>query len=579
MPQPAGLGGFVEQEWARFWQGWNALSPAEQSRLEAQRQANQGARGGQPTINVPGWNDAVHFAPQYQPTRQDRQEYQRAMSEGRPPLLTPDVVAAVERQNDITGRIANSAQPGYSQAFGQMMTALDNIQDAISTAATLGRVAAWPALGALARFSPRLAAKAGGYLMPGIGWLLGAADLLNLLTWLGMGGLIGYGVLCGGGLGGLPPLALQAATRGLPTGRPCTMKGAVTQVAETNPFSTANRLKNTAKAAKKFPGFGKWLEVGQTTDQLFGRGISFGALYGMVMEAGYAAAAATQGAGFRWNVPALGTGTTYRGPAGGTLDYATARALLAKHCPETARRELGRGVGELRAKWQLARVLVEAPALLCLEGVLSLRETASVVVAWYFAHDAIARELAGGDVDGLVADLADVELSPLVTVSDGVADLLSSHPRGADSMGRWTLEGAPRTATGRELVETWAELLPYRVQAWLEPIRSDVAGMFLGAMVNECAHRSFQTLTQDADPFRTRWEPDFVVLTSLMDAGRFPSVGDGGEVLWSWWQELRELVREEDRRSLLPRELDESAVRHGVTLFHAEQAFLRSDGA
>jgi hypothetical protein len=475
----------------------------------------------------------------------------------------------------VLDRMASSAQPGYAQAFGSMLTALDNIQDALSTAATLGRIAAWPTLAGLARISPTLAAKVGARLIPGIGWMLAAADLLNLLTWLGLGGLIGYGLLCGGPRAGLAPAVVQALTRGVSGLRPCGGKAAAAAVAETNPFASKNLLKNSAKAAGKLPGFGKWAEVAQTTDQLFGRGLSFGAMYGAVMEAAYAAFGASGGQGVRVNPPAGSGVAPYRGPGSGTLDSTLALGALAEFAPEQLRAMHRLHGGALRARWQLARVLIDAPMLLAEQSILNQQDRARVLCAWLHANDCIGRDLAGADVDGLVTWALDLELAPLAVVSDSVRDQLAHTADGGDSVGRWPLPGAPRSARGADLVEYWSAELPLRLVELLGENRENVAGMWFGLMFNRCGWRAFQTLTQEAEPFRTRYAPDFVILTSLMDASRYPAVGGDPDQLWCWWLELRAIAEDEDRRSFTPRELDQSAVRHGVLLLLAEQAFLR----
>jgi hypothetical protein len=132
-------------------------SPEQQLELELQR-ARARAKGGQVnTVSLPGWDSVVHLAPRYQPTAGDRREYWNALRAGRPAQLSGEAIDAIETRRATAQRIASSATPGYAQAWGQMLTALDNVQDFTTTVALLGRMALWPAISALDAALPRFA--------------------------------------------------------------------------------------------------------------------------------------------------------------------------------------------------------------------------------------------------------------------------------------------------------------------------------------------------------------------------------------------------------------------------------------
>lgn len=576
-PESPHSAGFLESEWNRFTRGWEALGSDKLSEAEAKAFARQGTGTGAGDINLPGWSDVIHATPRYQPTREEASEYFGARRERRPANLSPDAIAAIESRENLKDRMANSAQPGYAQAFGQMMTAIDNVQDAIATAATLGRLTVNPALRALGHFAPELAAKLGARLIPGIGWVLAAADLLNLLRWLGMGGLIGYGALCAGLRGAAAPAIVAAAQTGLPALRPCGGKAKVGQVADLNPFAAAGRLKNLKKAARAMPSFGNLLEAAQTTDQLFGVGVSLGGLFGAVMESAYSAVGAGRGAGTRVNPSAVDPRSSYRGPAGGTLPYSMGVELLRRHAPATLARVQASDTLPLVIKAKLARVLLDAPALLADPGTLSERDYSAALIAECFALDTVARDLDGADTDNLLLELAGLEVSPVVVVPLYLGELLGQTPDQGATVGRWALPGAPRAVRGADYVEGFAPGVSSAVATWLAPRRNDVAGMFLGGCIVQGNARAWQLVTGESDPFRWSWTPDYVVLSSLMDASLYPSENVEDEALWSWWTELRQVVAVDDRGSLLPQELLESAHRYGVPLIYAEQPYLRGE--
>lgn len=577
MPETAHQAGFLASEWARFWQGWNALSPQQQSEAEARAFGRQGALNGQGSVNVPGWDDVIHVAPKYKPSREEAQAWFDAKRAGDTSRLPAQVNDAMEARQDALDRMASSAQPGYSQAFGSMLTAVDNVQDMLSTVATLGRVTVNPALRALAHFAPELAAKLGARLIPGIGWVLGAADLLALLTWLGLGGLIGYGALCGGLKAAAAPALVQGALKGVPGLRPCGGKAKVGQLADLNPFAAAGRLKNLNKAARAMPGFGQWLEAAQTTDQLWGVGISLGGLAGAAMEAAYAATGANRGQGVRVDASKVTPSAGYRGPAGGTLTYNQGLALVEQYAPRALELARARPPAQLAVFWRMARALMDAPMLLANVADLTPQDYAATLVVHAHATDALRRELAGGDVDGLAAAVAGLSIGAPVDVQPVTAALLGRHPDQGGSVGRWAMPGAPRELLGGELAAHYARELPAALRARLAPIRNTAPGMWLGGLVNHTAAVSWQLLTGEADPFVWNYSPEFVVLQSLMDSSRYLSSAEDPEALWSYWQDATGRVSQDARRSLLPSELDQLAQAHGLRYIYAEQPYMHGE--
>ena len=152
------VAGLFEQEWARFWQGWEALSPEAQEQ-EAARRARLRSPGGLPnTVSLPGWDEVIHLTPRTPVTDADRREYYSAQRARRPADLSVDTATEIERRRARARQMASSSSPAYSAAFGQMLTALDNVQDFTTTVATLGRVALWPAIRTLEAITPRFAA-------------------------------------------------------------------------------------------------------------------------------------------------------------------------------------------------------------------------------------------------------------------------------------------------------------------------------------------------------------------------------------------------------------------------------------
>lgn len=168
-----------------------------------------------PIITIPGLQDLVHLVPEsFLPEEQQRQN-----------------------KRDRIYRLKSSPLPQSLQAVTRIVTAVDNVQDALVTASVLVRIAA---LGA-----PELAPVAIG--------LGAAADSLNALNMLA----------------GLPlnPLSSKANWKAL---------------ARTAWGSQAVRAKTATNLTAALPGIGETFQILQTTDQLFGVGIQIGPLMGLL---------------------------------------------------------------------------------------------------------------------------------------------------------------------------------------------------------------------------------------------------------------------------------------------------------
>lgn len=123
MARPTSVAGFFEQEWARFWEGYDNLSPDAQLAESLKRAKARAKTGQQNTVSIPGWEDVVHLTPRYEPTTQDRAEYWAARRERRPANLTAEARDAIEARIAIAQRIASSSAPPYANAWAQMLTA------------------------------------------------------------------------------------------------------------------------------------------------------------------------------------------------------------------------------------------------------------------------------------------------------------------------------------------------------------------------------------------------------------------------------------------------------------------------
>lgn len=137
-------------------------------------------------------------------------------------------------------RLAQSKIPEIVQEIGTIMNWFDDIEDFLVTATTLLRIV-------LPKIAPRL--------LPYVGWVLLVADIINLIQpWRYL---------------------MPSGTAG---------KGEAWKLKDLNPFGTKAKIRRQKALLRKIPTIGEWIEILQTTDQLFGVGLSFGPLIGAAEE-------------------------------------------------------------------------------------------------------------------------------------------------------------------------------------------------------------------------------------------------------------------------------------------------------
>jgi len=658
------VAGLFEQEWQRFWQGWDALTP-EQQELESARRARSRARSGLPnTVSLPGWDDVIHLTPRPTITEADRREYFAAQRERRPSQLAPETAAEIGRRRERAARMASSAAPVYSSAFGQMLTALDNIQDFTTTVATLGRLAIWPAIRALDALTPRFveagalrslfgatpeatrqlarlaseeaasaayraeralglraleaaaaaglersalnlasreaaelaAAAAGrlafervlkgaargigsrllGFVIPGLGWVLLAGDLFNLLAWLGTTGMIGYAGACYGRNAALAAGAFPQLTRGLPGLRPCGIKGQASMLGDLNPFAAEKRLGRRAKMARATPSLGNLLEVFQTTDQLYGQGLSFGAIVGAFTEGAYAAELNSRGVPVQVVAPrgtlgvvGVGTGVVALQTKSKALGAFAAGSLLADLVGRTA-------TAPLREKHKAAQVLQNGAAVAGTQETFTEVEHVEAMVNYLVALDLVAADLAGVAWQDFLAAELPVTMAPPVYHDPVTLDLIRELDPELDTLGRWPMPGRPRVVDSSTLAEHFAREIPPALRNFLAPRRDGPVAMFAGGLVNLTTDRVWTMLEGDSRAVESRWAPEYQVLNALGESSRLPNVAVGETALWAWWQDLLELVAQRGDGQLLGEDFDRTAARRGVPLFLVEQPLLHT---
>lgn len=513
------------EEWDRFKTGVRQLDPDQWRRL----MDAQGRRGPDPTqprsINIPGWDDVFKIGPRYDPTPQERDEYYLARREHRDPQISDQARAALDQSIAVRERIRTSAQPEWQRGWGSILTALDNVQDFASTVSTFGRLALWAA--------PRVGAR----FVPGLGWVLAASDLINLLSLVGMLATPAYGLLCAG------PFAALAA--GLPTmlfkrG----LKSEVWNAARRNPFGRAARAANRTKILTRLPGFGAFLEVAQTTQQLFGYGLSFGGVVGVLNEAAAAAEIAARG----------GQVTVNPGVFGQLYQFLARDPLRVLSTPD------------LVVQHQAARVMSTAPLVQQYQDLFTTEEHLATLVTTFAAATVTRDLLRRFDwQDAFELALRDAVPPPVALSATTAAGLLADgialpHPPA------WPIPGAPQAPTAGDVLTLLAPRVAAATGDFIRRRRDTAESVFAGTLVGMTTDALWTTLTGDANGLRWELAPDFRLLAGLAEDGYLLNASDGAAKLWPLWTAARARLADLDATSLPLTDWQALAQQHGVTL-------------
>jgi len=197
------------------------------------------------TINIPGFRDIVKFNTTPPPNEYELDRYKAkdvpALGFARYQAIAEHMVA--KRESFL--RMMSSPTPTWINNIGTTMTFLDDVNDAAGTLSLVCRLAA--------RMLPRTIAKA---FMGPAGWALAVADICNVVMTVMRA-----------------PVALVSA------------KSDLSDPASTNPFCKKARVKRAQKLKSIKPTKGEIIEGLQTTNSMFGIGLSLGPIVGAVLEA------------------------------------------------------------------------------------------------------------------------------------------------------------------------------------------------------------------------------------------------------------------------------------------------------
>lgn len=573
-------------EWARFVNSLEELDPSSAAAYEkAYKRAKRNPEG-TVAINIPGWSQIWHGAAPVPPLPENVTEYYAAKREKRAPNINAADLAEIQRRETIKDRIAQSAQPDYLQSSGSVLTAIDNIQDFMTTVATTAKVSLWglgkavqaifpgastgtatalaevaarrAAAATAAEFAGQVATRAAagelvaklalnnpaimaaaraeairvaertafelafsraalgisarliGRFIPVVGWVLLASDILNLLSLFGMVATPAYALACQGGqqamLAGVPAALFKRA-----------LKNETWAAHNLNPFSRKAVATRAFRAGRLIPSVSNLVEVAQTTDSLFGIGVSFGGLMGLLQESLMGLDAFTNGKSVAINYPGEAQPVSQE-----------ARKKFAGYKPRDQRiiLQAGQISYQAGAVWRVQEVFTEEEHVWT-----ALAYMEAVAVLWDFWHDLDWQEAA--------AQLADKPITAPLNVDYDTRLWAEYHGIDLEQRRRWWFDGAPAVTTGRRYVESHAAAIPGALADFLRPRRNTITGALYGALVNQTNDYVWMLLENDPRYFRWSLTTDARLVSSFVESGwLMPSTADEAAV-WRLWTAAR----------------------------------------
>ena len=547
VPLASTVSGFFTDEWERLREGTRMLSP-DRYRLNQETLGRQVRRPGETrTINVPGWDDIIRLGPRYTPTPEERNAfYAEQRGRGRAQISDEARRALVDRQA-LINRMRSSATPDFARGIGQILTAIDNVQDMLSTVATFGRLILWtgprlvtrlsPYLPTLAPLAGRIGARAGAYFIPGLGWIVGGADLLNYLGMLGLISTPIFGLLCAG-----PSNALAA---GLPTWMMrCTLRQEAWRLAHGGPFGRQARADRALRVRGRLPRFTDMIEVAQTTEQLWGYGASFGGIVGLMTESAGAAFAITDGESVSINV----------------TDAARSWNRLLHPV-------LGsQSAGERALTMQAARIAATAPAIHRTQDHFTDEEHTAVLLSTIVAYGVLQKAWKGLDVQAAMLEALDHEWRVPQHLDPASRELLELPGAAPLEQSAWTLPGAPTTVSGADYIEGFQPLIAKATIDFLEPRRNRPLALAYGTALVEAYETAWLLGTQDPHALHFTRSADAALAISLADSGYLINPEQGEAKLWRFWQAARDRIENKKGRTLYPEDWQHLARQHDVIL-------------
>lgn len=566
----------LPENYDRFVRGLDDLSDG------AQRKARRAAPRVAPsdpttvTVAIPNWDDVFRIQPRPQVGPELSQRHYAAIRAGNPSPLAPELQEELKRRQTRWRLLQTSAQPAYARAYGEVMTAIDNVQDFIGTVAVVGRLVVVPPLRAAAqlglleqpflRFAGRAGLAVFGRALPVVGLILTISDLMRHLNLFGVFLMPWYSAACASSkealLAGMPALLVGRAPKSLigafekrtnPTKKLIvstagTRRGwAVGPEVRRGPpifGSIAKNLRERVETGKLRPRWYEIIEGAQTTQELFGRGLILGGIVGLIQES------------------AFGIEQSARGKRVVVTTQPLPNDMLQRY-RSTLRKVPTAQLHDLRTA---ADVLSWGPLIQSQQETFTFIEHAEYLAAHSAALSFLRPFIEAPELEPLADAALDAYLRPPTYLTDDFdAEHVAAEGRGAP-LGRWPLPGNPDRVRGIDLIAATADAVPEVMRELIEPRRDTIEGAFLASLVSGLTDRWAILYQGGADGVREQLSPPFRTMESLIVARRWVNTGEPEGKIADFFDHAETWMRDRRAASIPQPALDELASAAGLTL-------------
>ena len=219
--------------------GPHRFSTDEFNRKKAEYTAKHGY-----TMHIPGFSDIFKIGLDYKPTEREVELYRKKDIDALGFDKYDQIARIMKKKKESFLRMMSSPNPTWLNNIGTTMTFLDDINDAAGTLSVVARTAA--------HLLPKAFAR---YFMGPAGWALTIADAVNVAMVIARS-----------------PLDRLSRKNTLHKGY------------SMNPFCKQARVQRSLRLKKIKPSKGELIELFQTTNSMFGIGLSLGPLVGAFLE-------------------------------------------------------------------------------------------------------------------------------------------------------------------------------------------------------------------------------------------------------------------------------------------------------
>lgn len=413
-------------------------------------------------VHIPGMSDVIHLWPKSKPSEQEVEAH-RIMTYKSPPAptyyenikyyeqrvaagtqlpspLSQDQLDYIKEKRAKVQRMRESPTPEIVKSFGWLMTQFDDFGDAMTTAAWGGKGALW--------LATKIGIKVASRAVPYLGWILLAKDIADTVNLFRMLKILG-----------------RSAKR---------MKW---QSDGVNPFGKKAFASRLTKLAKKLPGVPDWIEIAQTTDQLFGVGISFGPIVGLATDALFGVIK-----GSEWRPKR----TVQR-----SIDEIQAHGISA-----------GSWIGTFGQEFNAAE---------------HMEANAAVAAGFDLWGFRAARRLEYA----MENKLFELEISPAPVTDPSTRVALEEEGIDPDRVEPWPVPGSPAKLTPIEMMQHIQKSAPDGLKHWLKPLSRDFRSLPAGEVIESIVMSGFEKIAGETLDWIESQTPEQRVYHRMME-GKCP---------------------------------------------------------